>query len=169
MAENPETRSRIMRAIRSAGTTPERQLGAAMWAAGLRYRKQGKHLPGRPDFVFAGPRVAVFVDGDFWHGRHWPPPPGKFGDRRAFWVAKIERNRARDSATNARLAALGWLVLRFWATEVQANAPACAAEVRAWVQARRHSHAQPPLGATYPSLHHPTDEWLAADEGSPYG
>lgn len=173
MPETPdEQRSRNMRAIRSRDTGPELALAAAMRAVGLRYRKQARGLAGTPDFVFIGSRVAVFVDGDFWHGRQWPPPPGKFGAKREFWVAKIERTRTRDAATNVRLNAAGWLVLRFWATEVLADAAACAADVKQWVRARapRRPHTVTPASPTlYVVDEADTAYWLAADEDVVYG
>jgi len=111
-----EQRSRTMRAVRSQDTAPELALRRALWAAGIRgWRCHWKSAPGRPDIAWPGRKVAVFVDGAFWHGhpgRYWP---GRSG---SYWDAKIERNRARDRRTDAALAKQGWAVLRLWDFEV---------------------------------------------------
>lgn len=110
--------SRRMRRVRQKNTSAEHALRRELYARGLRYRIQVPLLtkPRRTaDVVFHGPRVAVFVDGCFWHGcpQHatWPKRNAEF------WRAKIEANVARDADTNARLHADGWCVLRVWAHE----------------------------------------------------
>ena len=110
-----------MAAIGSKNTGPELALRSLLSAAGLRYRIHRKDLPGRPDIVFAKERLAVFVDGDFWHGRDWEQrkAAGQFKVRRKLWIAKIERNIQRDRMVNCRLYAKGWSVLRFWSTDIQ--------------------------------------------------
>jgi len=107
-----------MKKVRQRGTSAELALRRALHARGLRYRL---HVPllSKPrrvaDIVFPGPRVAVFVDGCFWHGC---PQHGTWPKRNAdFWREKIETNRARDADTNRRLEALGWKVVRIWAHE----------------------------------------------------
>lgn len=99
-------------------TKPELELRRVLYSRGLRYRVDRPVLTGvrrRPDLVFIGSRVAVFVDGCFWHGcpEHatWP------ASNAAFWREKIEANRKRDADTNARLAAAGWTVVRVWEHE----------------------------------------------------
>jgi DNA mismatch endonuclease, patch repair protein len=96
---------------RGHNTKPEVTLRKLCFSIGLRYVLNSK-LAGRPDFVFPRSRVAVFVDGCFWHGcpQHYQPP----ATRAEFWRQKIERNRARDAAVNADLDAAGWRVLRIW-------------------------------------------------------
>jgi len=100
---------------RSRDTKPELAIRRLVHAAGLRYRVAAKPLPGMrrtADLVFRPTRVAVFVDGCFWHGcpEHFVPPKTNPG----YWRDKIDRNMQRDADTDARLAAEGWLVLRFW-------------------------------------------------------
>ena len=114
---SPEA-SRRMKRVRQRGTGAELALRRALHAKGLRYRL---HVPllTKPrrvvDIVFPGPRVAVFVDGCFWHGC---PEHGTWPKKNAdFWREKIEANRARDADTNRRLEALGWTVVRVWAHE----------------------------------------------------
>jgi DNA mismatch endonuclease (patch repair protein) len=131
--------SRIKQANRREGGRAERLLGQALWQSGLRYRKHPSTLPGRPDFVFAGPRVCVFCDGDFWHGRDWDTLQERLA-RRAnpeYWLAKIGRNVERDREQTTRLTALGWLVIRFWETDVLRDPEAAASQVLSLVESRR--------------------------------
>jgi DNA mismatch endonuclease Vsr len=113
----------MMSRVRSRDTGPELQLRRALWAAGARgYRLYGK-LPGRPDIIFRRARLAVFVDGCFWHrcsACNLSVP------RTPYWQTKIARNVDRDAKTNDALAALGWKVARLWEHEVEAS-PADAA------------------------------------------
>lgn len=104
-------------------TKPELQLRRAIWRAGHRYRKNVDSLPGSPDIVFVGARLAVFCDGDFWHGRNWPERRAKLekGHNPSYWVAKIERNMERDRDVNRALRRQGWRVLRVWEGDVKAN------------------------------------------------
>jgi DNA mismatch endonuclease (patch repair protein) len=118
-----ETRSRVMSRIRSRDTKPEIALRQALWAAGARgWRVHTKRLPGRPDIAFTRWRVAVFVDGAFWHGHPDYFTPGKSG---AYWDAKMERNKERDRLANEALAALGWTVIRLWDFEIESDLVAC--------------------------------------------
>jgi len=105
---------------------------------GLRYRVRTS-LPGQPDVVFAGPRVAVFCDGDFWHGRNLDRRLSRLGGGHngAYWVAKIRTNVARDQRVTSELEAAGWLVLRFWEGDLRCNSAGFAAQVHAAVSARR--------------------------------
>ena len=108
---------------RKSNTQCELALRQALWAAGYRYRKNVADLPGRPDVVFRRARLAVFVDGDFWHGRDWESRRRKLqaGSNPDYWIAKIQRNMERDRETTARLEGMGWTVLRFWESEVRSS------------------------------------------------
>lgn len=118
-----ETRSRVMARIQSRDTSPELALRRGLHAAGLRgWRCHVKHLPGKPDLAFTRLKVAVFVDGCFWHGHPDFFTPGKSG---AYWDAKIARTKERDAAANRALVADGWTVLRFWDFEVESDLAAC--------------------------------------------
>lgn len=116
-------------ASRKRDTRCEIALRHALWAAGYRYRKNVAELPGRPDIVFAGPRVAVFCDGEFWHGRDWEARRQKLaeGVNSSYWISKIQRNIERDRQNTRLLESMGWTVLRFWESEIAAN-PAVVAE-----------------------------------------
>ena len=116
-----------MAAIRSRDTKPELALRAGLRAAGATgYRIHARDLPGKPDVAFTRWRVAVFVDGVFWHGH-----PDHFDPARAsdYWRTKIARNQERDRIAETDLAEAGWTVLRFWDQDVKADATACVEEV----------------------------------------
>ena len=132
----PEQRKKCMRANKSTGTKPELVLAKAMWALGLRYRKNSGSIFGKPDFSFKKYKVAVFVDGEFWHGKDWEQKKAEIKGNREFWIAKIERNIQRDIEVTGRLKAEGWTVLRFWSNDVIKNTICCAEKVKEIVQAR---------------------------------
>ena len=133
----PEQRKKCMRANKSKGTKPELALAKAMWALGLRYRKNSGSIFGKPDFSFKKYKVAVFVDGEFWHGKDWEQRKVEIKGNREFWIAKIERNIRRDMEVTGRLKAEGWTVLRFWSNDVVKNAGCHAEKVKEIIQARR--------------------------------
>jgi DNA mismatch endonuclease (patch repair protein) len=110
------SRSEQMARIRGRDTTPELMLRRLLWRVGLRYRLHAKTPAGRPDIIFPGARVAVFVDGCFWHGcpDHYVRPRSS-GD---FWSRKLIENFRRDGAQTKRLEALGWRVCRVWEHEI---------------------------------------------------
>jgi DNA mismatch endonuclease, patch repair protein len=124
-----------MSRIRSKNTRPEIALRRELWRLGVRGFRCHRHdIPGKPDVAFTRWRVAVFVDGCFWHGHPDFFTPGKSG---AYWDAKIERTKERDRLANEALAAAGWQVFRFWDFEVEQNVGACAREVTAALEAAR--------------------------------
>ena len=129
-----EQRSRCMSAIRGKDTKPEILLRKVLWHKGYRYRLKNR-LPGRPDIVFPTERVAVFVDGCFWHGcpEHYQKP----ATNAAFWREKIRKNRQRDTEVSALLKSEGWKVLRFWEHAAMDNPEACAQQVIKVLKARR--------------------------------
>ena len=126
-----------MQSNKSKGTKPELLLAKAMWALGLRYRKNSGSIFGKPDFSFKKYKVAVFVDGEFWHGKDWEQRKAEIKGNREFWIAKIERNIRRDMEVTGRLKAEGWTVLRFWSNDVVKNAGCHAEKVKEIIQARR--------------------------------
>lgn len=135
----------MMAAVRSVNTKPELTLRRLLFRRGLRYRLHDRRLVGRPDLSFPGSRVAVFVDGDFWHGHGWRERgltsfEEQFPTNRDFWANKIRRNMARDSEVNDQLRGQGWTVLRFLASQVESNAEAVADEVQHAVW-----HGRPPV------------------------
>ena len=132
-AYSAEVRSRVMARVKGRDTGPELALRRALYRAGVRgWRCHRKNLPGKPDLAFGRARLAIFVDGGFWHGhpsKYWP---GRSGD---YWDAKIARNQARDREVDASLAALGWQVMRLWDFEVLEDADAAAARIQTLLNA----------------------------------
>lgn len=122
--------SHNMSRVRSSGSLIERTLGKALWAAGIRYRKQYKKIPGKPDFVLVSRKIAVFCDSSFWHGRGYPETGTQFKTNSDFWLAKIKRNIQRDEQVNAMLGGLGWVVLRFWDDRILRDTEGCVRVVR---------------------------------------
>lgn len=122
-----EVRSKVMSRVKGRDTTPELRLRRALHAKGVRgWRCHRKNVPGTPDIAFGPAKLAIFVDGAFWHGhpsKYWP------GRTSEYWDKKIARNQARDTAVNQALGAEGWRVLRFWDFEVEEDPQHCADRV----------------------------------------
>ena len=121
----PEQRSRLMRRIRSTDTKPELMLRQALWALGYRYRKDVKSLPGKPDIAIKKYKVAVFVDGEFWHGYNWAEKKPRIQSNREYWIPKIERNMQRDRQNTETLQDRGWTVFRFWEHKLKKEFHTC--------------------------------------------
>jgi DNA mismatch endonuclease (patch repair protein) len=132
-ARDGQTTSRIMRAVRHRNSTAEMAIRRRLWVNGIRYRLNVR-LPGKPDLVFPGKRTVVFIDGDLWHGNSWrvrglPNLEAQFPNRTDWWVKKIRRNIQRDQEVGEQLAGAGWTVLRYWESEVLADANAIARRI----------------------------------------
>ena len=123
-----------MSSVRNKDTDLEVLLRSALHRSGFRFTKHVRSLPGSPDIVFSRAKVAVFVDGDFWHGyvlRSWKHTVSPF------WQAKIEKNRLRDAKNFKKLRGMGWIVLRIWGHEVKQNTDVCIERVASTVRRRR--------------------------------
>jgi DNA mismatch endonuclease, patch repair protein len=129
---------------RKEDTRCERLLRNALWRLGLRFRKNIASLAGKPDVVFVRARVAVFCDGDFWHGRNWEARVTKLqqGTNAEYWVAKIARNMERDKANTCQLRDNGWEVLRFWERDILRDAESIAAQIAYVVRQRLESQTK---------------------------
>ena len=128
-----ERTSRVMRRVHSVGTEPELLLRRALWKRGLRYVKNCASLPGKPDIVFTKAQVAVFVDGELWHGHQWEMRnlnslEGQFVKSKSadYWVPKIRKTMYRDIDITHRLQEMGWRVIRLWAHDVVVSCEGCA-------------------------------------------
>lgn len=121
-----------MQAVKGKNTSLERKVAAAFWRKGWRYRRNHPSLPGKPDFVFTKARVAVFVDGDFWHGWRYPLWKHKLS---VYWQQKIEKNRRRDQKNFRFLRLQGWKVIRLWGHEVERDLPGVVDRVKAALDA----------------------------------
>ena len=130
-----KVRSDLMRKIKSQNTKPEIKLRKALWNLGYRYRKNVKKLPGTPDIVYSKQRLAIFVDGGFWHGYNWAEKMNSIKSNRNFWIPKIERNMQRDHMNNQLLSQDGWYVMRFWEHEINKDFHGCVNRVISYLQA----------------------------------
>ena len=124
--------SAIMRRVRDRDTTPELAFRRALHARGLRYRVCADDLPGKPDVVFPRRRVAIFIDGDFWHGGQWETRGLRRLEQqftrtesRDYWLRKIRRTMQRDATATASLQAMGWTALRFWESDIRRALDEC--------------------------------------------
>lgn len=121
----PEQRRKNMQAIKSSDTTIELLLRKALWAKGIRYRKNYKGLIGKPDIVITKYKIAVFCDSDYWHGYDWENRNKRIKSNRDYWIPKIERNMKRDKEVTAVLREQGWTVLRFWEWQIRKETDKC--------------------------------------------
>ncbi len=115
----PDKRSAVMRRVKGKNTSPELAVRQALTALGARYRLHRADLPGKPDIVMPGRRLAVFVHGCFWHGHDCARGARVPKQNRDYWVGKVARNRARDTASLAALEALGWRVETIWECDLK--------------------------------------------------
>jgi DNA mismatch endonuclease (patch repair protein) len=120
--EDPETRSRIMRAVKGKNTTPEMMVRRLAHAMGYRYRLHRDDLPGKPDLVFPKFHKAIFVHGCFWHGHGCARGARIPAQNREYWLKKIGRNRERDRATITALTKLGWKITVLWECDLRDEA-----------------------------------------------
>lgn len=131
---DPATRSRIMATVKAKGArSTEQRLQALLKAAGIKGgRWNAVNVPGKPDVSFGRRKVAIFVDGCFWHGcaQHCRMPASNM----EYWTQKIERNRRRDAEVNEQLRAKGWQVLRFWEHQLKATPEAVIEKIQAALQ-----------------------------------
>ena len=129
-----EQRRKNMQRIKSSDTKPELMLRKALWKLGIRYRKNYHDLPGKPDIVLTKYKIAIFVDGDFWHARgHQNNPGEQIKSNRDYWVPKLSRNVERDKAINELLTEEGWLVLRFWENDIKHNLDICIKQIKRFI------------------------------------
>lgn len=126
----PEQRSKLMSAIRSTNTKDEVRLAKALWALGYRYRRNNKTVFGKPDFTFKKIKLAIFVDGEFFHGKNWDIDRNRIKTNSEFWIKKIERNMQRDIEVNTYLESQNWKILRFWSNDIKKNLEACILEIQ---------------------------------------
>lgn len=141
MSDSKKTKERtasvthkIMASIPSKGTKPELALRKELFLRGYRYRVNYKQLKGKPDIAFTKIKLAIFVDGDFWHGHNWVIR--NYGSHEKemeryskYWQDKINNNIARDEKVNAYLRSQGWTVLRIWESEIKDDLNECANKV----------------------------------------
>lgn len=118
-----------MSKIRSENTTPEIKLRKLLWSLGIRYRINDKTLNGKPDIVIKKYKIAIFVDGEFWHGYNWKEKKERIKSNRDYWIPKIEKNMVRDSENTKKLEYSGYTVFRFWEHEIKKNIGICVQKI----------------------------------------
>ncbi len=128
----PAQRRKNMQHIRSKDTSIEILLRKRLWAQGIRYRKNYKALPGKPDIAITKYKIAVFCDSEFFHGKDWNIKRERLlsSSKGNYWIPKIERNMAHDEEVNQALNYLGWHVIRFWGKEIKKEPDACVQAVK---------------------------------------
>lgn len=120
-----EKKSKQMAKIKSTNTKPELMFRKELYSKGIRYRVNVKKLPGSPDIANVSKKLAVFIDGEFWHGHNWEVKKNKIKSNRGFWIPKIERNMQRDRENIVMLEEMGFKVFRFWETQVKKDLTKC--------------------------------------------
>lgn len=123
----PNQRHKNMSHIKSKDTRIECKLRKALWEKGYRYRKNYATLPGKPDIVLTKYKIAIFCDGEFFHGKDWEvlKPRLESSNNSEYWIKKIDRNRKRDEEINKQLLFMGWTVIRFWGKDIQKDIEGC--------------------------------------------
>src|SRR5688572_21770714 len=126
---------------RKTDSKHEVTLRRELWKRGFRFRKNVRRILGNPDIVFSRSKVLVFCDGDFWHGRNWKTLRKNLskGTNSSYWLAKIQSNMKRDRKTMAALERNGWLVLRFWETDIHRGPKTVANRIVQIIRTREHN------------------------------
>lgn len=130
-------RSQIMSRIRGKNSKSEMILRRALWAKNIRFRLHDKSLPGSPDIVIKKYKLAIFVDGEFWHGFEWKKRRDQIKSNRLFWIPKIERNMQKDELANRALRNMGYTVFRFWSQDILKNLPKVINQIELFLETRK--------------------------------
>lgn len=119
--------SKRLSSVRGKDTKIELKLRQALWAKGYRYRKNYKKLPGTPDICLTKYKIAIFCDGEFFHGKDWDVLKVKIlkGNNGEYWADKIQKNMIRDDEKDKALNALGWTVIHFWGNDILKHIDEC--------------------------------------------
>ncbi|MGQ7853384.1 very short patch repair endonuclease [Pedobacter sp. WC2501] len=130
-------RSKIMANIKGKNTKAEVLLRKALWANGIRFRIHVKNMPGKPDIVIRKYRLAIFVDGSFWHGFQWQKKKLTIKSNAKFWIPKIERNMQRDRINQKSLEEAGYTVMRFWDHDIKTDLKKCLNQVFLYIESAK--------------------------------
>ena len=117
--------SKRMANVSLKGGKAETELAKALWSNGIRYRKNYKKLPGSPDIAITRYKIAIFVDGEFWHGENWEERKTKLKNNKDYWIEKIEENIARDKRNDDILYEMGWNAIHFWEKDIKRDLDGC--------------------------------------------
>lgn len=128
LSTTPEI-SKRMANVSLKGGKSETALAKELWHTGIRYRKNYRKLPGSPDIAITKYKIAIFVDGEFWHGHDWENRKEKLKSNKEYWVEKIEENLERDKRNDRLLKEQGWIPLHFWEKEAKKDIEGCVARI----------------------------------------
>ena len=129
--------SKRMSKVKLKNGNAEQILAKRLWHEGMRYRKNYKKLPGSPDIAITRYKIAIFVDGEFWHGKDWETRKPKLRKNRDYWIEKIEENIARDRRNDQKLIEMDWLPVHFWSKEVIKDPDLCIKDIQEQIFERR--------------------------------
>ena len=124
-----EQRRKNMQRIRAKDTSIELRLRKALWHKGYRYRLNYKKLPGTPDIALTKYKIAIFVDGEFWHGKNFEKTKEKLKNNKDYWIEKIEENIQRDIRNDNLLRQMEWIPLHFWSNDIKQYLSFCLDEI----------------------------------------
>lgn len=127
--DTDESTSKRMASVKLKKGREETALAKVLWHKGIRYWLNYKKLPGSPDIAIKRYNIAIFVDGEFWHGKDWDSRKSKLIRNKDYWVEKIEENISRDERVDMELTQLGWIPVHFWSKRVKQDANGCAEEI----------------------------------------
>lgn len=133
LVTSPEISKRMSKMSKKTSEV-ERLLAKALWHEGYRYRLNYKILPGSPDIAITKYNIAIFVDGEFWHGKDFDKKKCEIKNNRSFWIEKIEENIKRDRKNDSLLKNDGWIVLHFWSNDVKDNLDGCIEEIKEFIE-----------------------------------
>ncbi len=123
--ETDEATSKRMAKVKLKKGDAEMLLAKELWLKGYRYRLNWKKLPGSPDIAILRYHIAIFVDGEFWHGYDWEHKKEKLKRNKEYWIEKIEENITRDKRVDQELSSMNWIPIHFWSKEVVKNLEDC--------------------------------------------
>jgi DNA mismatch endonuclease, patch repair protein len=159
----PKQRRKCMSRIKNKNTSIEILLRKALWREGIRYRKNLATLPGKPDIAITKYKIAIFCDGELWHGRNWNKSKNAIKTNRNYWIPKIEKNIQRDIRNEIDLRNMGWTVLRFWGMDIEKSLIKCVGEIKEIIYERECEHYKNEYYSN------PSVELLAAEDRPEYG
>lgn len=125
--------SKRMKALSNKKSKVESLLAKALWHKGYRYRLNYKELPGTPDITLTKYKIAIFVDGEFWHGKDFDKNKKKLKNNKTYWIEKIEENIQRDIRNDNLLRQMGWIPIHFWSKDVEKYIEYCVDEIEQWI------------------------------------
>ncbi len=128
--DTDEATSKRMAKVKLKRGDGEVAIAKILWNEGYRYWLNYKKLPGSPDIAVKKYHIAVFVDGEFWHGYDWENRKPKLKRNREYWIEKIEENMARDARVDKELISMGWIPIHFWSNEVKKNLEGCVQTIK---------------------------------------